>query len=245
MKPLIGITCNSFLSDKWGFSAEIGVQEQDWQILANDYINSVRNAGGEAVILSADYDTERIHSLLDRLDGVIISGGHDICPDLYGERAGANLGCLTPMRDRFEIELAHYALHHTSKPIFGICRGMQIMNVAMGGTLYQDLRSSGFEEHSISSYPRNYASHSVKLKEGCFLAKLYKSTNIEVNSLHHQGVRDLASCFETLGKSEDNLIEAVSIPEKRFAAAVQWHPEMMYDNEQQQRLFTSFVEACS
>lgn len=245
MRALIGITCNYFISDRWGFSTEIGVQEQDWQILASDYINSVRDSGGEAVILTADDEFERIHELADRLDGVIISGGHDICPDLYGERAGAYLGCLTPRRDIFEIELSRYILNRTDKPILGICRGIQIMNIAMGGTLYQDLRSSGFAEHSLASYPRNAASHSVLLKEESFFAELYQSSNIKVNSLHHQAVKDLAPCFETFGKSEDGLTEAIAMRGKRFAAAVQWHPEMMYDNEQQQRLFAAFVNACS
>ncbi|MCL1876358.1 MAG: gamma-glutamyl-gamma-aminobutyrate hydrolase family protein [Synergistaceae bacterium] len=245
MKALIGVTCNYFLSDRWGFSAEIGVQEQDWQVLASDYVNSVRRAGGEAVILSADDEIERILALANRLDGVIISGGHDICPNLYGERAGAHLGCLTPTRDFFEIELTRYILNATQKPILGICRGMQIMNVAMGGTLYQDLNSSGFAEHSLTNYPRNAASHSVLLKEESFFAKLYKSANIKVNSLHHQAVKNLAPCFEILGKSEDGLTEAIAMTDKRFTAAVQWHPEMMYDSEQQQRLFACFVDACS
>ena len=119
------------------------------------------------------------------------------------------------------------------------------MNVAMGGTLYQDLQSSGFERHSMTSYPRNAASHFVRLKEGCFLSKLYQAENIKVNSLHHQAVKDLAQGFEILGKSEDGVTEAIAAPGERFAAAVQWHPEMMYDNKQQQELFRNFVAACS
>ena len=245
MKALIGVTCNYLFSDRWGFSAEIGTREQDWQILANDYVNSVRNGGGEAVILSMDDDIKRIRALTDRLDGVIISGGNDVCPDLYGEHAGEKTGSLIPMRDFFDIELTRYILNHTSKPILGICRGIQIMNVAMGGTLYQDLQSSGFEKHSMTSYPRNAASHFVNLKEGCFLAELYQAENIKVNSLHHQAVKDLAPGFEILGKSEDGVIEAAAVSRKHFAAAVQWHPEMMYDNEQQQRLFKKFIETCS
>ena len=245
MKALIGITCNYFFLDKLGFSEGIGAREQDWQLLANDYVNSVRKAEGEAVILPMDDDIRRIRAIADRLDGVIISGGNDVCPDLYGEHAGANVGELIPMRDFFDIELTRYILNHTSKPILGICRGIQIMNVAMGGTLYQDLQSSGFERHSMTSYPRNAASHSVLLIKGCFLAELYQAESIKVNSLHHQAVKDLAQGFEILGKSEDGVIEAIAVPGKRFAAAVQWHPEMMYDNEQQQKLFRNFVAACS
>ncbi|MCL1940309.1 MAG: gamma-glutamyl-gamma-aminobutyrate hydrolase family protein [Synergistaceae bacterium] len=247
MKPLIGITCNYLPSDSWGFSAEIGTREQDWHLLAGDYVNSVRRAGGDAVILPMDDDIERIRALADRLDGVIISGGNDVCPEFYGESAEAeeNTGSLIPMRDLFDAELTRYVLERTSKPILGICRGIQIMNAAMGGTLYQDLGSAGFERHSMTPCPRNAAFHSVELKEGCFLSKLYSSDNIKVNWLHHQGVKDLAACFKAIGKSEDGVTEAVVVPGKRFAAAVQWHPEMMYDSEQQQRLFENFIEACS
>lgn len=241
--PLIGITCN-FLSDISGMvQAGIAAPGQSWHLLADDYIRSVRAVGGVPVILPTDETFDRALPLVQALDGIVLSGGNDVTPALYNERIGQLCGPLDPERDRFELALARYALEK-DLPLLGICRGIQIMNVALGGTLYQDLSSAGYELHTILTNTRNVPTHGVAVVDGTPLKDIFGETSVAVNSFHHQGVRDIPSGLKPAARSEDNLTEAVYVPGKRFALAVQWHPEMMYDSPQQAKIFSAFVDAC-
>ena len=242
-KPLIGITCN-FLSDISGMvQAGIAAPGQSWHLLADDYIRSVRAADGVPVILPTDEIFDRALPLVQALDGIVLSGGPDVTPALYNERIGLRCGPLDPDRDRFELALARYALEK-DLPLLGICLGIQIMNVALGGTLYQDLSSAGYELHTILTNTRNVPPHGVAVVDGTPLKDVFGETSVAVNSFHHQGVRDIPAGLEPAARSEDNLTEALYVPGKRFALAVQWHPEMMYDSAQQAKIFRAFVDVC-
>ena len=240
--PFIGITCNVLRNIPETVTAGIGAPEQSWQLLAEDYLRMIEKAGGIPVMLPIGTDPLCACHLWERLDGILLSGGNDVSPMLYQERISPKCGALDNSRDQYEIALAKFAVER-GIPILGICRGLQIFNVAFGGSLYQDLPSSGFELHTILTNPRNEGTHSVVLESETPLAKIMEASEIMVNSFHHQAVRSLAPPLQKMAVSEDGVIEAAYLPGAAFAMAVQWHPEMMYDNEQQQKIASALVEA--
>lgn len=247
MKPVIGITCNITEDDSVGIREHIGVKGQSWQLIAENYIDVIERAGGLPVLIPFCHDFETVRSILDRVDGILISGGNDVDPQLYGARIHAFNGAVIPRRDRQDLLLTRYILEKTSKPVLGICRGIQIMNVATGGTLWQDVAAEGgFDHHSMGYYPMNFPTHAVSLEEGSWLREIFHAENIRVNSFHHQAVRELGNHWKKTAVSDDGLTEGIEWDDMdRFALAVQWHPEMLFDDDQQQRLIRSFVGACS
>ena len=169
MKPLIGITCNYNEDNGIGRLTCLGMEGQDWNFLAGDYVYSIERAGGIPVLIPQCSSEEQISSLLDRLDGVLISGGHDVDPQHYNARLKSCCGDLSPKRDRQDIAVVRCA-YQKKLPILAICRGIQIMNVAFGGTLYQDLAlEGGFEYHSCRTSPRNNRVHEILTDEGSIL----------------------------------------------------------------------------
>lgn len=243
--PVIGITSNYLrsVSDP-GFGA-IGAPDQDWALLAQDYVTAVEKAGAIPIILPAHVDFEANSALLERLDGVLLSGGHDMAPQSYGERFDPHCGMLDTPRDCYELALIRRAAEF-DLPLLGICRGIQSVNVAFGGTLYQDLPSQGMPVHSIWTGDRNNGTHQVEFPEGTPLRSIFGCALTWVNSFHHQAVKEVAPCLkEAAFSAEDHLVEAVYYPGKKFFLAVQWHPEMMFRNEEQTRIFTAFAQACS
>lgn len=244
-KPIIGITCNFDTKDEVGVVSHMGLAGQKWHFIADNYVASVEAAGGIPVLIPICGDLENAKLLVERMDGVLISGGHDVNPEEYGERVKGYCGELMLPRDRQDIDLTRYLLEETDKPVLGICRGTQIINVAAGGTLYQDLKiQGGFEHHSCEMYPMNAAVHSVTIKNGSKLSGIYQNDQVCVNSFHHQGVKDVADGYMASAVSEDGVTEGIERIGERFVLGVQWHPEMMYDSEEQQKVFRAFVEAC-
>ena len=161
-KPVIGITCNYDYKDEVGMVSDMGTPGQDWNFVAGDYVYILEKAGAVPVIIPQYENPQNVKSILDCLDGVVITGGHDVDPVCYGEFPKEYCGRVMPKRDRQDIEIANYFLLEKKKPVLGICRGIQIINVACGGTLYQDLvKEGGFESHSGSRYPRNERWHLV------------------------------------------------------------------------------------
>ena len=165
-------------------------------------------------------------------------------PALYGETPKPTCGEICPARDRMEQALLHLALER-DLPVLGICRGIQFLNAVLGGTLYQDLPTehpSQTQHHMTPPYDR--AMHTVTLQPGTPLAELLGTEHIGVNSYHHQAVKTLAPCLTEMAWSEDGLIEAVCLPEKRFVWAVQWHPEFAFRvDEHSRKIFGAFVAA--
>ena len=246
MKPLIGITVNYDIKDEIGMVTHFGTVNQQWNYIASDYVDAVVKAGGIPVLIPIYQNPEVTRAVVDRLDGILISGGNDVDPRRFGVRAKSYCGGICVPRDEQELELARYVIEETTLPVLGICRGIQVMNIAMGGTVYQDLQQEGgFEMHSAEMYPRTAVVHEVELAEGSRTAAIYSNTVVGVNSYHHQAVKDLGRGFVAVGKAvEDQVVEAMELPGDRFVVGVQWHPEMMVDSQVQPKIFKAFVEAC-
>ena len=208
------------------------------------YLDGITQAGGIPGIFPLDCGPKQLHQLFDMVDGVLFTGGQDVDPALYGEQRRETCGEICQKRDIMERELLQMCRIH-QKPAFGICRGIQIMNVAAGGTLYQDLEIEGkFEHHFGDKYPRNYPWHDLTIEKGSILEKIYGKTEIRINSFHHQAVKDPGKDIEIIAKSADGVPEAIVQKNHPFSVAVQWHPEMMYDSDEQLKLLKAFVDAC-
>lgn len=237
-KPLIGIVCGLRQGKSGTFFG-----------LRPVYPNAIRLAGGVPVLIVPDTDAQALREVFEQLDGVLLPGGGDIAPAYYGMTDNGQIEDIDPARDVTEVNLARWA-HAEDKPLLGICRGCQVANVALGGTLYRDIRAeypgvNGTEHESGDGTARDHYSHSVNVTPESRLAKaLGQSASLPVNSLHHQAVRDVAAPFVVSARAEDGLVEGVEIPHARFFVAVQWHPEELTERSQaMRRLFESFVAA--
>lgn len=243
MRPLIGISCSMGQAI---YSLNQDNVPQLQHRLGDNYVKAITQAGGVPVLLPNNLDITTVEEIAAGLDGFLLSGGGDVDPYLFGERATEKLGAVTPRRDDFELALAQYVLKKTDKPVLGICRGIQVMNVAMGGTLHIDLPSDGKLCHSMGMYPRNIRTHGVSVTSCTRMAEIMDGTEGRVNSFHHQAIRNVADCFAVSAVSvPDNVVEAVEMPGERFVVGVQWHPEELTEYEEAKTLFRSFVEAAS
>jgi putative glutamine amidotransferase len=207
--------------------ARFGVWDTDALLLARAYVDAVQRAGGIAPMLPPDEIVQDDpDAVLDVLDGLILAGGADIDPARYGAKAHAETRGTVPERDDFEIALARRAMERDI-PLLGICRGMQLMNVAAGGTLLQHLpESHGHHEHRRNPGSFDGADHDVRLAENSLAARAAGELVHGTKSHHHQGIDRLGEGFEVTGWSTiDELPEAFEMPERRFALGVQWHPE--------------------
>ncbi len=197
-----------------------------------------------------DDDVHTLREIYERLDGILIPGGVDISPREYGEEVGPACGNLDPARDRVELQLVRWAMEDR-KPVLGLCRGLQVINVASGGSLWQDLASqnSAFDKHDYfptAGFERDHLAHAVELVEGTRLARLLESASVSVNSMHHQGVKRLGRDLVVSATAPDGLIEAVEGVDDGFLVGVQWHPEVFEMADPHTRhLFGSFIRAAS
>lgn len=244
-KPLIGITCNFDYKDDIGLQTRLGREGEEWQFLSNSYISSVEKVGGVPIMIPVCGCVETVKEMAERLDGFLISGGNDVDPRIYGARAKAYCGQVIAKRDNQDISLVKYLLEKTQKPILGICRGIQVLNVASGGTLYQDLEKEGnFEHHFMDMYPKDAIVHEIRLEGASKIYHVYRKERIGVNSFHHQAVKSVGEGFMIAAISDDGVVEAIEKPGDRFVAGIQWHPEMMADSKEQEQIFRAFVSAC-
>lgn len=241
MRPLIGITCSM------GQAIYNLHQENPPQLqhrLNESYVHAVASAGGIPVLLPNNADLSCVEEIVGKLDGFLLSGGGDVDPMLFGQRATEKLGTVTPRRDSFEIALTKHILENTDKPVLGICRGIQVLNVAMGGSLYIDLPAAGKLCHSMDMFPRDVYSHGVMVSFGTRLAVIMGAGEGKVNSFHHQAIKDLAEGLTVSAVSiPDEVIEAVEVPSDRFVVGVQWHPEELVHAQEARKLFQAFVQA--
>ena len=211
-----------------------------------DYLNAIIRAGAAPVLLPMTEDESVQSALLTRIDGLLLSGGADVAPALYGEETLPCCGEILEIRDTFEISMVQKALK-IGLPVLGICRGLQVMNVALGGTLYQDIAAqcAGMLRHPREDVPRE-AAHDVLLPEGRLLRRILGVGTLAVNSRHHQGIKALGQGLLPCAIAPDGLIEGIEMPGKRFALGVQWHPESMCEKHpEQQAIFNAFTEACN
>ena len=209
------------------------------------YMDGVAAAGGLPVMLPLSDDPKELEQLCGMCDGFLLTGGHDVSPEFYGERRVDACGACSPQRDRMEAVILQCAMD-ADKPVLGICRGIQFLNAALGGTLWQDLPTqhpSSIEHHQIPPY--DVPIHSVAILPGTPLAEALGAEALMVNSYHHQAVRELAAPLRAMAVSPDGLIEAVQHPGHRFIWGVQWHPEFAWRSDPSARIiFKAFVDAC-
>jgi putative glutamine amidotransferase len=241
MKPVIGIT-PSLMRD----TQPHGVFER--YLLSANYPNAILAAGGIPVVLPPQ--DGHASALLDRLDGLLLSGGADIDPAQYGDtEVHPTTYDISPLRDRFEFVLLRDALDR-DLPILCICRGIQVLNVGLGGTLYQDIaeQCGGDVLHRQQEAGIEAAEpgHTVAATDGGLLAEVYGTASIATNSFHHQAVKAVAPDLAVEAQSDDGLVEAVSLPGRSFVLGVQWHPEMMFDrHEEHLRPFERLVSVAT
>ena len=214
----------------------------------SDYMESVRRAGGEPIEVAAG--GEAPEHILARVDGIMLTGGGDVDPMLYGETPHATFQAAEGDRDQFEMALTRAAIA-ANIPFLAICRGMQLLNVAMGGTLIQDIPSQvpGALEHSLPE-PRAHVAHEVWVAKGSRLSALLADhmedgETCHVNSRHHQSVATAAPGFEITATSPDGVIEAMEKPGAAFCIGVQWHPENFWRTGEFRSLFEGFVQAAN
>ncbi len=216
--------------------------------LTRKYAEGVLQAGGVPLIVPHNLDENSLHAVLDRLDGVLLSGGGDIAPALFREDAHPATSEIEPDRDRVELALARWVVEH-DMPFLAICRGIQVLNVALGGSLVQDIPSQVPDalQHSFDrrTTPRNYLAHPVQIDPGSQLARVMQLDVAQTNSWHHQSIKQAAAKLRVTAVAPDGVVEAVEVPERRFAIGVQWHPEWLFEERvEHRRLFEGLVGAC-
>ena len=234
MKPIIGITTNNS-KNSYG---------QPTVLLQHSYVRAVMQAGGVPVLIPSSVAEEGWDALYSRLDGILFSGGGDISLDFSPGDPHPRIDDVDLVRDSVELKMVQAAASD-GKPFLGICRGCQVVNVALGGTLYTHIPDQlpGALDHSYPGNMRTVLVHEVKLEEGTRIAEIFGEPIIKVNSLHHQGLKDIAPSLRVAGCAPDGLVEAIELPEHPFGLAVQWHPEWLTDQAWTRNLFKKFVEA--
>jgi putative glutamine amidotransferase len=234
-KPLIGLT-TTHMPNPSGLPA-IGINIS--------YVKSVTNSGGLPILIPLDLSNDDLDILLLQLDGILFTGGYDIDPRQSGNQTNPKVEGVDAERDRVEIHLVQ-AVICSGKPFLGICRGLQVINVALRGNLYEDLpeQHPGEVRHDNHNLPRNYLAHSIDIQSDSRLAQIITSNQAQVNSLHHQGIRNLAQELHATAIAPDGLIEAYELPNHPFGLAVQWHPEELQEYEPMRSLFQAFVQSC-
>lgn len=231
LKPLIGVM------PLWDDD-----KESVWMLPG--YLEGIRQAGGIPVILPFTSENDELEQLAKMCDGFLFTGGHDVSPELYSEKSVNDSVICCKDRDEMESWYLKYAIS-SDKPLLGICRGIQFINAALGGTLYQDLptqHSSEIDHHQKPPY--DISVHTVSIVKDSPLGKLLDTEQLSVNSYHHQAVKDLSPRLKAMAISTDGLIEAVFMPEHRFLWAVQWHPEFSYLTDiNSRKIFKAFIDS--
>lgn len=242
-KPIIGVSCNYDYGDIFQSGGDQSAISPKWHTLCENYTRAIEEAGGIPLLLPIYKNEGDLACVLNTLDGVLVTGGNDIDPILYGELDRGQCGRIVPERDRQDIAMVRYIVNQTEKPMLCICRGIQVLNVAMNGSLYQDLESEGpFYPHAKRNYPMNAVTHTVSIVPDSLLFGIVKKTSLGVNTFHHQAVKALGRGLKVTAESEDGVVEALELEGRNFVLGVQWHPEKMYDSADQKKIFAAFVE---
>jgi putative glutamine amidotransferase len=234
--PRIGITCHALYQPLVRSAA------------GQQYIDAVLAAGGAPLLLPIGLDTAAFDSLYGILDGLLLPGGDDVAPERYGQAPHPHLGSVDDARDELELAITQRALQD-DLPILGICRGIQVLAVAAGGTLYQDIPTEieQYLGHDVREHGRDYLCHDIEIDPASELAHVLGTTSTQVNSFHHQSVRSVPEEFIVSARAGDGVIEAIESPGRRFTVGVQCHPEGVWRTTAPEfaNLFRQFVDAAA
>jgi putative glutamine amidotransferase len=222
-KPLIGIV------PLWD-------EKKDSLWMLPGYMDGIEQAGGLPVMLPLSTDKSVLEQICQTIDGLLFTGGQDVSPALYNENKSELCGEICILRDEMEAALFSRIVMELDKPAFGICRGIQFFNAFLGGTLHQDLKN-----HQQKP-PYSESLHKVKIERGSPLYMLLEADEIAVNSCHHQGIKELSQKLVCMATAECGLVEAVYMPGRKFAWALQWHPEYSLEDEFSRKLFEAFIK---
>ena len=235
-KPLIGIIAYNEVLPRNGRRYDVSYGRN---------AEAIERAGGLPVLIPPGVSEETLRAIYQRVDAIFLTGGGDVHPSRYADEKHPKTNSIDTIRDEAEITVTQWAVDD-NLPVFGICRGVQVMNVALGGTLIQDIPSSIETELSHSQtvdLPRDRHSHDVKIDPNSRLAEILGTDVVMVNSLHHQSVDAVPSNAQITAHAPDGGVEALELPDKKFVLGVQWHPEDMVDDEYMPKLFEAFIEA--
>ncbi|AGF55211.1 putative glutamine amidotransferase [Clostridium saccharoperbutylacetonicum] len=233
MKPIIGLALSSRVKPKKVYS-----------VINNDYIKAVQKAGGIPVLIPFSDNLENIKVYTNKIQGIIFTGGEDISPLFYNEEPIKEVQCIIEKRDIFELELFK-EVYKKQIPILGVCRGLQLINVALGGSLYQDIN---VQIHNSNGHLPKYALrsnlyHSVKIEKGSELFVIFKTEDLKVNSFHHQSIKKLGKDLRVTAHSSDGVIEGIESLKEKFLVGVQWHPENLVERHSEfLKLFQALID---
>ncbi|HWR66330.1 MAG TPA: type 1 glutamine amidotransferase [Bellilinea sp.] len=215
--------------------------------LSEKYTEAIQRAGGIPLVVPSTLDDSSLRELFERLDGFLLTGGGDIDPVIFNGTPHPNVYGIDHARDYLEIELVRFAAHN-QVPFLGICRGVQVMNVALGGTLFTDIGAQlpDAERHDwYPNIPRDKIAHKVSINSDSRLSILAGGAKLAVNSLHHQGLDAIPPMLEPVAHSADGLVEAVELRDHRFGLGVQWHPEWLVESAGNQAIFEGLIRAAA
>lgn len=235
--PIIGLTTSQITNPS----------KQSETKLADAYIKAIVSAGGTPLLIPNQLPDKALDDLCSRMDGLLLTGGGDIDPNRYGGEAHQHAYNINSQRDRTEIVLLLEATK-IGLPFLEICLGLQVFNVAFGGTLYEDIldQHPGALKHAYyPDWPRDHLAHIVDIDPKSQLAQVLEKSGVKVNSLHHQAVRRVSSDLLVTARAPDGIIEGLELPEHPFGIGVQWHPECLQAYAPMRTLFTKFIEAAA
>ena len=236
MKPIVGVS--GYVMTK----VSNNLLNFDMNIVPKELTDALKKAGATPIVLPLS-KAEEAKEYIDQIDALVLAGGEDVDPLLFYEEPHPKIGEIEPERDDFELALIEEAWKQ-KKPIFGICRGLQLLNVASKGTLYQDVSSyEKLEVNHIQKTPWKHATHSILIEENSWLSEALGTEQV-VNSYHHQAIKDIGDAFRPVAWSKDGLIEAIeSIDRNQKVMAVQWHPELLVKTiPETMKVFKQFVD---
>ena len=238
-KPRIALVCSR--------GVVVGPNKVQPDQMGITYTTAVVKGGGLPFLIPLDYPLDELSVIRDSYDGLVLIGGGDVDIARYGGKDHPSLDEVWPVRDELECRLANLA-YDTDWPVFGICRGVQVMIVAAGGKLYSDIQDQvpnvRFQHRQTSAVPRDYIAHKVNILPGTLLHRILEKDTVEVNSFHHQAVSEPGKRMVITAYSEDGIPEGLELPGHPFALGVQWHPECMQTFDDHMKLFRAFVDAC-
>ncbi|MEA1976095.1 MAG: gamma-glutamyl-gamma-aminobutyrate hydrolase family protein [Bacillota bacterium] len=250
MKPIIGITTTIIKDSEYKKYGIKHIKNLSMSRVAVDYANAIEQAGGIPFLIPIlnNHDEKIIDEIISRIDGIIFTGGEDVDISFYSnEKAEADTLSIMKSnieRDKFELKLLKSAIK-LDKPILGICRGIQLINIYFNGTLYKDINSE-YKTNINHLGPLDYKNkkiHKINISHDSELFKVYKRLSIDVNSFHHQAIKVVGNSLKVIGRATDGIVEAVEYTGKQWVLGLQYHPEMMFENDKEQlKVFKYFVE---